>query len=74
MDTSTAAIMERIGHSLDDATDDVLTEPLPKSLGEILSPRYQPNVLCTLFFALAHHEGFELIEQDGEIYIVPRSV
>ena len=50
MDASIAepAVLDRIGLSLDDVVDDVLTEPLPKYIKELLA-------LCALSDVLADH-------------------
>jgi hypothetical protein len=72
MDASISAALERIGHSLSDATEDVLTEPLPPSIGAFLSPDQRPHVLCALVHALTDASNFQLIEQGDELFIKPR--
>ena len=73
MDASIAVVVECLGHSLDDITEDILTEPLPRSIGDILSPQHRPNVLCALVYSLSQREHFKLIECRGELFIEPRS-
>jgi hypothetical protein len=73
MDTSIAVVVECLGHSLDDITEDILTEPLPRSIGDILSPQHRPNVLCALVYSLSLREHFKVIECSGELFIEPRS-
>ena len=41
-----------IGLTLDDVMDDVLTEPYPSAIKELLSAQQRPNVLCALVQAL----------------------
>jgi hypothetical protein len=53
--------------------DDVVTEPYPSALKELLSAQQQPNVFCALVQALANPDRYEISERDGEVSIVPRS-
>jgi hypothetical protein len=73
MDSSIAVVVECLGHLLDDITEDILTEPLPRSIGDLLSPQHQPNVLCALVYSLSVRDHFKLIECSGELFIEPRS-
>jgi hypothetical protein len=67
-------VLERIGHTLDDTLEDILTEPLSAPIREALSPEHQPNILSALILALAHGEHFEIVERDGELFVVLRAV
>jgi hypothetical protein len=67
------AVLSRIGLTLDDLMDDVLTAPYPSAIKELLSAQQRPNVLCALVKALAYPERCEISERDGELFIVPRS-
>ena len=66
-------VLSRIGLTLDDVMADVLTEPYPSAIKELLSAQQRPNVLCALVQTLADPERCELSERDGEVFIVPRS-
>jgi hypothetical protein len=46
------AVLSRIGLTLDEVMDDVLTEPYPSAIKELLSAQQRPNVLCALVQAL----------------------
>jgi hypothetical protein len=67
------AVLSRIGRTLEDLMDDVVTEPYPSALKELLSAQQQPNVFCALVQALANPDRYEISERDGEVSIVPRS-
>jgi hypothetical protein len=53
--------------------DDVLTEPYPSAIKELLSGQQQPHVLCALVQALADPEHCGLSQRDGEVFILPTS-
>jgi hypothetical protein len=67
------AVLSRIGLTLDEVMDDVLTEPYPSAIKELLSAQQRPNSLCTSVQALADPKRCEVSERDGEVFIVPRS-
>jgi hypothetical protein len=67
------AVINRIGHTFDELTDDILTEPLPKEIGKLLICGPQPNILCAFVDALVHHEGYQFVERNGEFFIYHHS-
>lgn len=63
------AVLERIGATLDDVLDDVLTEPLPKNIKDLLGD--EPPILCMLLDALTNPAQYRINEVDGEVFIFP---
>jgi hypothetical protein len=64
------AILDRIGRTFEDVTEDVATEPLPKQMAALLEQSDgRANVLCTLAEVLAHPEEHRLVERDGELFL-----
>jgi hypothetical protein len=76
--TAQEAILERIGHTLADVSEDLTTEPLPEPMLRLLEQSSTPhphattaNILCELIEALTHPHLYRLFERNGEFFLEP---
>ena len=75
--TAQEAVLDRIGYTLVDVYDDLIAEPLPEPMAELLlerSPTHLPdktstNILCKLIEALAHPDRYRFFERNGELFL-----
>ena len=69
----TQAVLERIGHTIVELSEEVTREPLPERVVALLGhDQPQPNVMCALVEGLRHPEVFQLIERNGELFLLPK--
>jgi hypothetical protein len=67
----TQAVLERIGHTIVELSEEVTREPLPERVVALLDHDLpQPNVMCALGERLRHLEQFQLIERNGELFLL----
>jgi hypothetical protein len=59
----TQAVLERIGHTIVELSEEVVAL--------LDHDRPQPNVMCALIEGLRHPEVFQLIERNGELFLLP---
>ena len=70
LSTTHDAIMERIGQTLVDVSEDMATEPLPKGMKALLEPpSVQANIACMPSDALANPGRYSLVERRGELLL-----
>ena len=68
----TQAVLERIGHTIVELSEEVTSEPLPERVVALLDhDRAQPNVICALVERLRRPEQFQLIARNGELFLLP---
>jgi hypothetical protein len=63
--------LERLGHTLEEVTEDVITEPLPLTMMEVaakLRNQHDADVPCLLMDAISKPAETRIVERGGELF------